>query len=176
MLKTDYLFIDVNTQIRFVENFGEDAIFDCGSIRENLMNLTHRAREERIPIASLVYGDGEKVVDSLCEGAVEYSGDFVDGCNQYIFRHDDLEDPVSESLMDFVRLVSPRSIFVYGVPLASSVRVVCEKLVGVGPKVWVVTDCVKDGEEVDEEGVIEELKQKNCVPVLTHSLDGFVRL
>ena len=66
------------------------------------------------------------------------------------------------------------TVFIYGVPLETSVCGLALGLIGKIDKVWVVKDCVKGYTE--EQVVLDELKEAGVKLLTTRSLDKFVNL
>lgn len=173
-----FAFIDVNTQKCFVEHFGSKAIEDCPDIRENLMHLTELGIKSGTPIISPVYfgencvegsNDAAKTLDTETEDYVwEYEPDHT----QYLVSHDDMESSGLETVLNICEKMGVDTVFIYGVPLETSVRGLALGLIGKVDKVWVVKDCVKGytGEQV----VLDELKKAGVKLLTTRSLDKFV--
>lgn len=173
-----FAFIDMNTQKCFVEHFGSRAIEDCPDIRENLMHITSLGIKMRVPIISPCYigpdcvegsNDAAKTLDTETE-------DFIWGYEpshaQYLVRHNDLDSPAVDEVLDICKDLGVDTVFVYGVPLETSVKAMALSLVGELKKVWVVNDCVKG--YTDEQGVLDELKAAGVKNLDTRTLDKFV--
>ena len=158
-MNTKFLFIDVFTQKIYVENFGSRAIENCPDIRENLMDLTHMALREQIPILSLMHkGEGpdfEKVSDTDTEAF-----------DPELRVYEEIPDLIFDKYKD-------RVVFIYGVPLNEKVYKVCIEALSHFAKVWLVQDAVKST-EANEENLINELKEKGVKMITTRNLDKFV--
>jgi nicotinamidase-related amidase len=175
-----FAFIDVNTQKCFVEHFGSKAIEDCPNIRENLMHLTELGIKSATPIISPVYiaadseegsNDAAKTLDTETE---DYVWEYEPGHSQYLVRHDDMATAGINEVLNICEAMEIDTVFIYGVPLESSVKGLALGLIGNIDKVWVVKDCVKG--YTDEQVVLDELKEAGVKLLTTRSLDKFVNL
>jgi predicted peroxiredoxin len=73
--------------------------------------------------------------------------------------------------MDF----SEKVLFVYGVPLESSVVEFCKKFIDKCAKLWIVEDGVK-ATIADEEEILKELKDLGCKKITARNLEKFVNI
>lgn len=167
----NYLFIDIFTQKGFVENFGSSAIEDCPEIRESLMDVTSMAIKHSVPIAGLMWTgfdvdspDFEKVADAEAESS-GFEGDVL----QKLVKVSSLD--LSDFEMDF----SDKVLFVYGVPLESSVIAFCEKFVDKCAKLWIVEDAVK-ATNAEEEAILEKLKKIGCKKISARNLEKYLEI
>ncbi len=158
-----YLLIDVATQKKFVESFGEEAVPFAPAVRENFMHITSMARKLGFDVLSLVVGDisdekNDKVMDTLMEGG-----------NQRIMelqKLDDLQDEFGQY----------DAIFVFGIG-EKFLKEVFEKISKCEAKLWIVEDAIKDWEEEAEAELIEFVKDEfEARKITTRNLDKYLRM
>ncbi len=160
-----HLFIDIDTQKCFIEHFGDRAIPDCPEIRENLMGLAGVAIKQRIPMASFVVPGSEKLSETEIEEHYEI---------QTVFEHGD--EVWSNEFEDYLNDLGPDSLFVFGVPLETSVKEFVLRCLELDLKVWVVRDAVKAYDADHEPEILAELKEAGAKLVDTRNLEKFVCL
>jgi len=175
-----FLFLDIDTQKDFVENFGARPIPDCGEIRENLMELMSFAFRNQHWIFStlLVQEFGEfclkgslgveKILDTECENrelVLSMDDELVVG-RQYLFEHNKIDPFSSPALLGSIKKIAPTNIIVFGVPTEEAVMFVVERLAAEGFKVWLLKDAVKSY-EVDDSVWLEKFKQLKGVSLMT---------
>lgn len=174
-----FLFLDIDTQKDFVENFGARSIPDCGEIRENFMDLMSFAfRNQHFIFSTLLQqkaGDfcvegslgGEKILDTECEvraAVLNEDVDLVKG-TQYLFEHGE-EDPFSSpTLLTSIKKIKPATVIIFGVPLDEGLKLAVARLAEEGFRVWLLKDAVKGYE--DEKKVLAYFKEKKRVSLMT---------
>jgi len=179
---TNFAFIDVNTQKCFIEHFGARAIEGAVNIRENLMHLSALALEKRIPVLSPVFEDSDscaidsndwqKTMDSCLSDQVFYTDGVVMERQQYLFKHQNLENPAIIEIKNICQQLDVEVVYIYGCPLESSVSRLALAL-NENMKVWIVKDCVVGSSEA--QSVLKSLREKGIKSLTTRTLDKFLR-
>jgi nicotinamidase/pyrazinamidase len=185
---TPCIFLDIDTQVDFIDPKGVLPVKDASEIRENLKRLTKQALKRKIPVLSSVethpridspkgiaLGEAgakgkKKIRETMVPGArvvpmekakLNYPA-LLKKYRQIVLEKQNFNLFSNPHFLKFLKESGAKNFIVYGVAMDYGIEIATLELLKRNFKVYVVVDAVKPINETNREPVMKELHAKGA--------------